>query len=105
MHTLQLDNPDSGCSSNAEHPLGNHPNSLEGISYLNNNNNIIIKINPGNNLRGVTKRKRGNNNLNFVYFNARSLVNKYDELYAVTEVSNPDVIHSWMQTYLIQKLP
>ena len=90
MHTFQVNNPDSGCSSNAKHPLGNHPNSLEGISYLNNNN---IRINPGNNLRGVTKRKRGNKNLNFIYFNARNIVNKYNELCAVTELSDPDVIH------------
>ena len=50
----------------------------------------------------VTRTKR--NNLSIVYFNARSLIPKLDELCAIVEAHNPDVV-SIVESWLCADIP
>ncbi len=46
----------------------------------------------------------GANSLSILYFNARSIVPKFDELCAVVEVNNPDIIcivETWLDTSIL----
>ena len=74
-------------------PLRHQSHFVDGASYQTEA--------ASDNLHCFTNQKPDNNNLNIVYFNARSLLHKHDELCAVVEADNPDVIcivESWLST-------
>ncbi len=64
----------------------------------------ISKNIPSYNLGSPSKSRDDNDTISILYFNARSLVPKLDELSAVIEAHNPDVV-SIVESWLCADIP
>ena len=91
-----------GVSSNNYNHLDVNGHGNHGSNSLNNLDNGYVE---GVGTRPFLAAINSGNNLSILYFNARSIVPKYDELCVVVEANNPDIVcivETWLSSDILE---